>query len=90
MRKAWEDRTVSESYLMYNAVFTAVYNVNRKKGKRALKLWKKSKVRKADMDTVQENFSIVCEVEALEGKGWVDLIYQRNGSKKPERRGTDG
>lgn len=81
---------MSESYLTYNAVFTAVYNVNRKKGKRALKLWKKSKVRKADMDTVQENLSIACEVEALEGKSWVDLIYQRNGLKKPERRGIDG
>ena len=39
--KAWENKTISDSYLLYNAVFTAVYNANRPKRKKPLKLWKK-------------------------------------------------
>lgn len=81
--KAWENKTVSDSYMMYNAVFTATYNVNRKKNKRALKLWRKPKVHKADMEIVQENLAIIREVDAREGKGWIDLIYRKNGMKKP-------
>ena len=29
--KAWENRVIADSYHLYNAVFTAVYNVNRPK-----------------------------------------------------------
>ena len=39
--KAWEEKIVADSYHMYNVVFTATYNVNRKKNKKALKLWRK-------------------------------------------------
>lgn len=85
--KAWENRAVSESYLLYNAVFTAVYNVNRPKRKRALKLWKKAKVRKANMETVQENLRIIREVEASEGTDWVKKIYAANGMKYPGKEG---
>ena len=72
--------------MMYNAVFTATYNVNRKKNKRALKLWRKARTRKADMEVVHDNLAIIGEVEAKEGKGWIDLIYKKNGLKKRERR----
>ena len=41
--KAWENKVVSDSYNTYNACFTAFYNANRKKNKRALKLWKKKR-----------------------------------------------
>lgn len=85
--KAWENRAVSESYLLYNAVFTAVYNVNRPKRKRALKLWRKAKVRKADMETVQENLRIIREVEVSEGTDWVKKIYAANGMKYPGKKG---
>lgn len=88
IRKAWEDKLVSESYLIYNAVYTAVYNVNRKKGKKALKLWKKSKVQKADAEAVQENLKVVKEVEEHEGKGWIDKILKANGlDRKKVRHG---
>lgn len=76
--------------MMYNAVFTATYNVNRKKNKRALKLWRKARTRKADMEVVHDNLAIIRKVEAKEGKGWIDLIYKKNGLKKPERRLANG
>lgn len=88
--KAWENKLVSDTTFIYNAVFTASYNVNRGRRKRALKLWRKARVQKADMDVVSENLGIIREVEAREGKGWVDLIYERNGLKKPERRPEHG
>ena len=88
--KAWENKLVSDTTFIYNAVFTASYNVNRGKRKRALKLWRKARIQKADMDVISENLGIILEVEAHEGKGWVDLIYERNGLKKPERRPEHG
>ena len=30
------------------------------------------------------------EVEEKEGKSWIDLIYQKNGMKKPGRRRKSG
>ena len=82
--KAWEDKIVGESYRFYNAAFTAAYNVNRPKRKRALSLWKKKKVQKANTEIVFENLKIVKEVEEKEGKGWVDIIYKKNGLRRPK------
>ena len=76
--------------MMYNAAFTAAYNVNRKKNKRALKLWRKARTRKADMEVIHDNLAVIREVEVKEGKGWIDVIYQKNGLKKPERRQENG
>ncbi|PWM20343.1 MAG: hypothetical protein DBX49_00860 [Clostridia bacterium] len=84
--KAWESKVVADTYNVYNAVFTATYNVNRPKRKKALKLWRKAKMQKADMEVVYENLAIAKEVEAKEGRGWVDLIYKKNGLKPPGRR----
>ncbi len=86
IKKAWESKAVTDSYNMYNAVFTASYNVNRKKGKRALKLWKKSNVRKANMDTVQNNLKTIHDIDAIEGSSWVDAVYKANNLNVPERR----
>lgn len=85
--KAWEEKTVADSYHIYNAVFTATYNVNRKKNKKALKLWRKQKVRKADMEVVHDNLKIIKEVEEKEGKSWVAQIYQANGLPIPRKKG---
>lgn len=85
--KAWEEKTVADSYHMYNAVFTATYNVNRKKNKKALKLWRKQKVRKADMEVVHDNLKIIEEVEEKEGKSWVAQIYRANGLPVPRQKG---
>ena len=88
--KAWEDRLVLQTSLIYNAVFKATYNVNRPKRKRALKLWTKKRVRKANMEQIVENMAIINEVEAREGKGWVDLIYEKNGLKRPGKEEGHG
>lgn len=79
--KAWEEKIVSDSYHVYNAVFTATYNVNRGKNKKALKLWRKAKVRKADMEIIQDNLKIIKEVEQKEGTAWIEKIYRANGMK---------
>lgn len=84
--KAWESKVVADTYNVYNAVFTATYNVNRPKRKKALKLWRKAKTQRANIETVNENLAIAKEVEAKEGKTWVDLIYKKNGLKPPGRR----
>lgn len=83
--KAIETRIVSQTTLMYNAIYTAVYNAMRPKNKRALKLWIKPKTQRANMQTASENLRIVNEVEEKEGKGWIDQIYRANGMKRPER-----
>lgn len=84
--KAWESRQISLSYLIYNAVFTAMYNVNRPKRKRALKLWKKSRVRKADMEAVNDNLETIREAEKNDGTDWVRKVYEANGMRMPDRR----
>lgn len=83
--KAWEDKTVSDTTQIYNAVFTAFYNVNRGKNKRALKLWKKRAVQNADMDIVNENMDVIHEIEKAEGKGWIDRVYAANGIPSPRK-----
>lgn len=84
--KAWEERIVSATYRMYNAVYTATYNVNRPKRKRALKLFKKASTRKANMETVHEDMKLIKEVENKEGKSWIDLIYRASGLNNLGRR----
>lgn len=84
--KAWEERIVSETYRIYNAAYTATYNVNRPKWKRALKLFKKSRMHKANMETVHEDMELIKEVENKEGKSWIDLIYRASGLHDLGRR----
>lgn len=88
--KAWENKQVSDTTFLYNAVFTAMYNVNRGKNKRALKLWRKAQVQKADMKIVQNNLNTIFEIERNESEDWIELIYKKNGLKKPERRQENG
>ena len=78
VRKEWENKMISDSYINYNAIFKATYNVQRKKGKKALKLWQKVQVRKADMGVIENNLKIVKEVEQNEGKSWVERLYREN------------
>lgn len=84
IRKAWENHMVSWTTLVRDAVFNAVGNALRKKGKRFQKLWKK-RSRKADKDLIRENTKTIMDIEEHE-KGWIDRIYQANGKKKPIRK----
>lgn len=90
LRKAWEDKKVLDTQMIYNAVFTATYNVNRTKHKRALKLWRKRRVQKANMESVNENKTSIREIEENEGKDWVRQIYEANGIKLTERTVENG
>lgn len=82
--KAYENKIVSDTMLIRDAVFNAVNNALRKKGKRFQKLWKK-RVKKADKTIVQDNLQTVLDIEKKE-TGWIDKIYKANGIKKPTRK----
>lgn len=79
IRKAWEDKQVLLGSIIYNACFTAVYNAMRKKGKPALKLWKKKSTKKADVEYMRDTLRMAAEIEAAEGKDWVKKIMAANG-----------
>lgn len=66
---------------MYNASFTAFYNVNRPRRKKALKPLKKQ-AREANKKDIINEREIVEAIEQEEGKSWVNKIYQANGLKK--------
>ncbi|MEY8536597.1 hypothetical protein AALH30_24265 [Blautia pseudococcoides] len=84
--KAWENKVVSDSTVLRDAVLNAISNSLRKKNKRFIRLWKK-KQKKANKDVVKENLHVIEEAEKKEGKRWVGLIYQTNGLTPPGRKG---
>lgn len=79
--KAWEDKTVSDSTLIRDAVLNAVSNALRKKHSPFKKLWKKLQ-KKADAEKAKDDLKIAMEIEEKEGKGWVDKIYKAAGLKR--------
>jgi len=83
--KAWEDKLVSDTTHIRNAVFNAVYNVMRRKNKPFLKLWKKAS-KKADETIVKDNMNIIKQAERNDGD-WVLKIYKANGIKPPRKEG---
>ena len=87
--RAWEDKVVSDSTLLRDAVLNAVSNALRKKGKKFQPLWKKNQA-PVDKEAARDNLEIVEEVEAKEGKGWIDEIYRKSGLKKPGRGRANG
>lgn len=84
--KAWENKYASNTMQMYNANFTALYNINRGKNKRALKVLKKKKQKKVDIEMIRNNVKIIKEVEEKEGFNWINKIYAANNLIPPERR----
>ena len=83
--KAWEDKTVSDSTFIRDAVLNAVSNALRKKHSPFKKLWKKLQ-QKADTEKAKDDIKIALEIEEKEGKGWVDRIYKAAGLKRKEVR----
>lgn len=81
IRKAWEEKLVSDNTLMRNAVLNAVSNALRKKNARFRELWKKLG-RTVDKEKAVDNLNLVHEIEEKEGKGWIDKILQANGLKR--------
>ena len=82
--KEFENRTVKNSTLLRDAVFNAVINANRKKGKSFKKLWKKREQR-ADREVIQNNIETIREIEKNE-KGWIEKIYEANGIRIPDKK----
>lgn len=88
IRKAYENKLVSETNAIRNAVYNAVGNAFRKKGKPFADLWKKLP-KHGDKKVKEKAMQTILEIEKTE-TGWIDLIYKANGMKKPERRKKDG
>lgn len=84
--KAWENKIVSDTTHLRNAVFNAVANVMRKKGKKFQELWKK-KAQKIDKEAVKNNMEAIHEIEEKEGKSWIDKIYKANGFQMKKKGG---
>lgn len=81
IRKAWEEKLVSDNTLMRNAVLNAVSNALRKKNARFRELWKKLAI-PIDKERAEEHLKVVYEVEEKEGKGWLEKILSANGFKR--------
>ena len=81
IRKAWEEKLVSENTLMRKAVLNAVSNALRKKNGRFRELWKKVS-RPIDKEVAANNLKTVYAIEEKEGKGWIDRVLESNGFKR--------
>lgn len=84
--KAYETKIVSETTHMRNAVMNAVANAMRKKGKKPYELFTK-KQEKVDVEFTENALEVIQDIESTEGKSWVDLIYVKNGMRKPTQKG---
>ena len=87
LMKAYENKVVFESSLINQAVANAIYNVNRKKGKRAIPLCRK-RPKKADTDELEH---ICNKLSQEKDKSWVEKIWRSNGNmyqlEKIKKRG---
>lgn len=74
--KSYEDKVVSETTLIRDAVLNAVSNALRKKGSRFRSLWKK-KCKKANLEAVGNDIEILKRADAKSQINWVEKIYKR-------------
>lgn len=81
IRKEHENKFISDTTWLRNAVLNAEANVNRKKGKKFIDLFPKKQ--KADKEYNQNAIETVLEIERIKGKSWVDKVYSANGMKTP-------
>lgn len=84
IRKEYENKFIHDTTWTRNSVYNATVNANRKKNTRIQELHTK-KQSKADIEYNGNAIKIVEEMEAAQGKSWVDRIYQANGKQKPTR-----
>ena len=74
--KAWENKTITDSYNIYNAVFKAVYNANRSKKQRALSLFRKVN-QPLDKEKLRNDKEIIAQANKNDGN-WIEKIYKAN------------
>lgn len=72
--KAYENKVVGDTTLIRNSVLNATVNANRKKNKKFIELFKKRN-KKVDKDFIQNNISVIKEVEEKEGRDWINKLY---------------
>jgi alanine-alpha-ketoisovalerate/valine-pyruvate aminotransferase len=83
IRKAYENKVVSETTLIRDAVYNAMHNAYRKKGASFMELWKERKP--VDKKEVQADMTLVAKIEKKEA-GWIDMIYRNAGLRKPKKK----
>lgn len=81
IRKEHENKFVSDTTWMRNAVLNAEANINRKKNKKFIDLFPKNQ--KADIEYNENAIQSITEMEQEKGKSWVEQIYKANGMEKP-------
>lgn len=81
IRKAHEQKFVSDTTWTRNAVLNAEANINRGKNKKFIDLFPKTQ--KADIEYNENAIQTINEMEREQGKSWVEKIYKANGMQKP-------
>jgi hypothetical protein len=87
IRKEHENKFISDTTWLRNAVLNAEANINRGKNKKFIELFPRKLV--ANKEYNENAIKNIIEMEETNGKSWVDRIYKANGMKKPiskERR----
>lgn len=80
--KAYENKVVFETGLINHAVANAIYNVNRKKGKKHIPLWQK-RPKKSDTEYMKNAAEKIAQED---DKTWVQKIYAANGKLRQLKR----
>lgn len=47
---------------------------------------KKQHNQKVNIESTKEDLKTVKEIEKIEGKAWIDIVYAKNGIRRKERR----
>ena len=90
IRKAYEEKVVFDSTVIRDAVMNAVYNVNRKKGKKFKKLWTLiGKITRTEKQAYKETREKILEMEKTQPTNWIDKIYQANGWRRKKKGGQE-
>lgn len=74
--KAYENKVVTDTTWIRDAVLNAEYNVKRKKHKPFRKLW--NRILQVKKEDAKAEIDIIKKIDAKE-KGWVQLIYKNSG-----------
>lgn len=88
IRKEYENKFISDTTWMRNAVLNAEANVNRKKSKKFIELFPKKNAR-ANKEYNEGAIKTIIKMEIEKGKSWVDKIFKANGMKKPSSKGKE-
>jgi len=78
IRKEHENKFLSDTTWLRNAVLNAGANINRKKGKKFIELFPK-KANKVDKEYNKTAVQTILVMEQKNGKSWVDKVYKANG-----------